>query len=99
MTTDRVEKKVLLRATQSRVWQALTDSKQFGSWFGVRLEAAFTAGARVRGVFVASTVESEPKAPHHGKAVEWVVDRIEPERLFSLRWHPFAVDSSVDYSK
>ncbi len=99
MTTDLVEKTVLLRATRSKVWQALTDSKQFGSWFGVQLDGAFMAGRKVRGVFVPSTVESEGKAPHHGKSVEWVVDRVEPERLFSLRWHPYALDSAIDYAK
>lgn len=102
MGTDRIEKKILVRASLSRVWQALTDSKQFGSWFGVRLDGPFTPGARVRGVLVPTSVNPEnakAKGPHDGKPVEWVIDRIEPERLFSLRWHPYAVETGVDYSK
>jgi uncharacterized protein YndB with AHSA1/START domain len=99
MTTDRVEKKLLLKAKQSRVWQALTDSQQFGSWFGAKLEGPFTPGSKVRGVLGPSSVEAEGKAPHHGKEVEWVIERIEPERLFSLRWHPFAIEPGTDYSK
>lgn len=99
MTTDRIEKKVLLKAKKSRVWQALTDAKQFGSWFGVKLEGSFTPGARVRGVLGPSSVEAEDKARYHGKEVEWLIERIEPERLFSLRWHPFAIEPGTDYSK
>jgi uncharacterized protein YndB with AHSA1/START domain len=100
MTIDRIEKKVLLRAKQSRVWKALTDSKEFGSWFGAKLEGPFTAGAKVRGVLVPTSVDREArKGPYDGTPVDWVVDRIEPERLFSLRWHPFAVEAGIDYSK
>ncbi len=102
MTTDRIEKSILLRATQSRVWQALTDSQQFGSWFGVRLDGPFTVGAKVRGVLVPTSVEphsAKSKGPHDGRPVEWLIERIEPERLFSLCWHPFAVDGGIDYSK
>jgi uncharacterized protein YndB with AHSA1/START domain len=30
---------------------------------------------------------------------EAVVQKIEPERLFSFAWHPYAVDPNVDYSQ
>ena len=101
MTTDRIEKQILLRAKQSRVWQALTDSKQFGSWFGVKFEGPFVVGAKVRGVLVPSSVEpkSANSKGNDGKSWEWFIDRIEPERIFSLRWHPFAFDAGIDYSK
>jgi uncharacterized protein YndB with AHSA1/START domain len=102
MDTNRIEKKILLRAKQSRVWQALTDSREFGSWFGVKLDGPFTVGAKVRGVIVPTTVDPESaktKGPYDGKPIEWVIVRIEPQRLFSFRWHPYAVEPGIDYSK
>jgi len=101
MDTDRIEKKVLLRAPRRRVWLALTEAKEFGSWFGMRLDGPFAPGARMQGVMVPTTVDPEVakmQKPYEGKQVELVVDRVEPERLFSFRWHPYAVEPSVDYS-
>ncbi len=100
--TDRIEKQIVLRAPRSRVWRALTDSKEFGSWFGVRFDAPFVAGNAMRGICVPTTVDAEVaklQKAYEGAAFELTVDRIEPERLFSFRWHPFAVDRDVDYSK
>jgi uncharacterized protein YndB with AHSA1/START domain len=102
MSTDRIEKKVLLKAPLSRVWRALTDSKEFGSWFGMKLEGPFTAGAKINGIIVPTTVDPEVaqmQKPHEGKRVELWVDRIEPEHFFSLKWHPYAIDPKIDYSK
>ena len=101
-STDRIEKSVLLRATQERVWQAISDSKQFGSWFGVQFDGPFVAGASIVGKMVTTTVDAEVakrQEAYKGHRFEFAVDRIEPTRLFSFRWHPFAMDSSVDYSK
>ena len=39
MSRDRIEKKILLRAPRKRVWRALTDSQEFGSWFGMKFDA------------------------------------------------------------
>ncbi len=100
--TDHIEKKVLLRAPRERVWRAISDSRQFGSWFGVALDGPFVAGKSVTGRIVPTTVDAEvakTQEPYEGFSFEFVVDRIEPMRLFSFRWHPFAVDSGVDYSK
>jgi uncharacterized protein YndB with AHSA1/START domain len=100
-STDRIEKKVLLRATRQRVWRALTDSKQFGSWFGVKLDGPFTPGAMMHGTIVPTTADPQVAAmqkPYEGVKFEFEVERIEPERLFSFRWHPFAVEQGVDYS-
>jgi uncharacterized protein YndB with AHSA1/START domain len=90
-TTDRIEKKTLLRAPRARVWRALTDAREFGQWFGVSLEGAFAPGAHVRGKITT-------KGYDHLTMELWV-EKIEPERLFSYRWHPFAIDPNVDYSK
>lgn len=101
MTMDRIEKKVVLRASRERVWRALTDATEFGSWFGMRLDGAFTPGARVRGVIVPTMVDAAVAAaqkPHEGTPFEIVVEQVEPERLFSFRWHPYGVEQGVDYA-
>src|SRR3569833_90045 len=48
-SSDRIEKKMLLRAPLDRVWGAISEAKQFGSWFGVRFDGEFAAGAGVHG--------------------------------------------------
>lgn len=100
--TDRIEKKVLLRAPRERVWRAISDAKQFGSWFGVEFDGPFVADKRMIGKMVPTSVDpevAERQKPYEGMAFEFTVDRVVPQRLFSFRWHPFAVDSGVDYSK
>ena len=101
VTTDRIEKKVMLRAPRARVWRALTDAEEFGKWFGVKFEGPFTPGALLRGVIAPTTVDAEvakAQQEYEGLPFEITVDRIEPERLFAFRWHPFAVERGVDYS-
>ena len=101
-TPDRIEKKVLLNAPRSRVWKALTDAKEFGHWFGVRFEGPFRAGATLRGVIVPTAVDPEvarAQQPYAGTPFEITVEQIEPERVFSFRWHPFAMEPGVDYSQ
>ncbi len=100
--TDRIEKSVVLRAPRERVWRAISDSKQFGSWFGVQFEGPFVAGKSIVGKLVGTTVDAEVakrQEQYKGHRFEFTVDRVEPMRLFSFRWHPFAMDSGVDYSK
>lgn len=99
---DRIEKKILLRAPLQRVWRALADSKEFGAWFGVKFDAPFTPGAHLRGKLVGTAVDAEIaelQKQHEHVPFEITIDRIEPERLFSFRWHPFAIEPGVDYSK
>ncbi len=99
--SDRIEKKIFLRAPRQRVWRALTDTEEFGSWFGMRFEAPFKPGAVMRGTIVPTTVDAEVaklQKDFEGHSFEFIIDRIEPERHFSFRWHPFAVERSVDYS-
>jgi uncharacterized protein YndB with AHSA1/START domain len=87
---DRIEKKIILRAPRSRVWRAITNAEEFGTWFGVKLEGALVEGATVRGKI------TYPGYEH--LTMELRVERIEPERYFAYRWHPYAVDPSMDYS-
>jgi uncharacterized protein YndB with AHSA1/START domain len=90
MANDRIEKQIELKATVSRVWRALTDYREFGEWFRVKLEGPFVAGQVSRGQI------THPGYEH--VRMEIVVQRIEPERLFSYTWHPYAIDPKVDYS-
>ena len=101
MSTDRIEKKILLRAPRHRVWRALSDSAEFGTWFGLRFDGPFRAGAAIRGTLTPTTIDTEvgnAQRAHEGLPFEITIERIEPERLFSFRWHPFAIDRNVDYS-
>jgi uncharacterized protein YndB with AHSA1/START domain len=88
---NQIEKRIELKAPVSRVWRALTDYREFGQWFRVKLDGPFVPGQIVRGQI------TYPGYEH----VKWeaVVQKMEPERLFSFTWHPYAVDSKIDYSK
>jgi len=90
-STDRIEKNVVLRAPLSRVWRALTSHEEFGAWFRVKLEAPFEPGATVRGRI------TQPGYEHVQMEVQ--VEKLEPQRYFSYRWHPYAPDTKFDYSK
>jgi uncharacterized protein YndB with AHSA1/START domain len=99
---DRIEKKIVLNAPRARVWKALTDAADFGRWFGVRFDRPFSPGAVLRGVVVPTTVDAEiakHQEPFAGTSFEITIDRVEPERLFSFRWHPYVVEPGSDYSK
>lgn len=101
MSTDRIEKQILLHAPRARVWRALTNSTEFGNWFGVTFDGQFRLGAKMSGVIVGTKVNAEVAAlqkPHAGKKFEITIERMEPEKLFSFHWHPHAVDPNVDYS-
>ena len=90
MSTDRIEKRVVLRAPRARVWRAISDAKEFGTWFRITLDGAFAEGKTVRGRVAIPG--------HEHLKVEMQVERIEPERYFSYRWHPYALDAAVNYS-
>lgn len=89
-TSDRIEKRVHLKAPRARVWRALTDAQEFGQWFGVAMEGPFVRGERARGRI------THPGYDH--LTMEIVVDRLEPEHRFAWRWHPAAIDPKVDYA-
>jgi uncharacterized protein YndB with AHSA1/START domain len=87
---DRIEKRIELNAPVARVWRALTDYREFGEWFGVNLQSPFVPGKPTRGNI------TYPGYEH--LVMEVVVQKMEPERLFSFHWHPYAIDPKVDYS-
>jgi uncharacterized protein YndB with AHSA1/START domain len=100
MSTDKIEKKILLHAPRKRVWRALSDSAEFGHWFGMKFNGPFAPGAIMRGVIVPTKVDAEvasAQKKYDGTPFEITIDQMEPERLFSFRWHPGAVDPDVDY--
>ena len=91
-STDRIERKVLLKAPRARVWRALSDAAEFGSWFGVDFKGkSFAAGKAVQGKV------TYPGFEH--VTMEITIERVVPERLLSWRWHPAAIDPKADYSQ
>lgn len=102
MNTDRIEKKVLLHAPLERIWQAISDADRFGRWFGVEFDDPFEEGASSTGRIVPTSVDDDVakmQKPYEGLPFEFRVERIEPMRRIAFRWHPFAIDRDVDYSK
>jgi uncharacterized protein YndB with AHSA1/START domain len=100
MITDRIEKQVVLRAPLDRVWRAVSDSEEFGRWFGVRIDGPFVAGTWVTATITGTTVDEEVaelQRPHAGAKATWQIVAVEPSRRLAYRWHPFAVDADVDY--
>jgi uncharacterized protein YndB with AHSA1/START domain len=108
-TTDKIERRVTLRAPVSRVWRAIADSKEFGRWFGFELQGAFEVGKTISGTFSenldeAAIIELQKRAgvrPSKVKlppqnSVFCTVERIEPERYFSFRWIPYGIDAEID---
>jgi uncharacterized protein YndB with AHSA1/START domain len=100
-STDRIEKRVLLRAPQERVWRAISDAAEFGSWFGVELDGGFAPGATIAGRIKPTDADADVakmQEKYAGMPMTFYVEQIEPMRLLSFRWHPFTIDTTVDYS-
>lgn len=91
-STDRIERNILIKAPRARVWAALTNAEKFGDWFGAKLKGqTFEAGKQTLGPITICNYEHV--------MFDAIIERIEPQSLFSYRWHPYAVDKGVDYSK
>jgi uncharacterized protein YndB with AHSA1/START domain len=89
--SDRIEKRIELAAKPERVWRALASAREFGMWFGAKLEGDFAPGVTLRGPI------TNPGYEH--LTLEMTIERMEEGRLFSFRWHPHAIESAVDYSQ
>lgn len=89
--SDVIEKRIEIKAPVARVWRALTDYREFGTWFRVKLDGPFVPGQMSTGYI------THPGYEH----LKWeaTVRKMEPERLFSFTWHPYAIEPSIDYSK
>ena len=90
LENDRIQKKIVLSAPRTRVWRALSDAAEFGQWFRVHLEGAFHAGTTIIGQVTYPGYEN--------LRVEMQIVELVPERYFSYRWRPNAVDPKKDYS-
>jgi uncharacterized protein YndB with AHSA1/START domain len=102
MNSDRIVKTIVLKAPRERIWQAITDSRGFGVWFGVELDGPFVAGKEATGRIVPTQVDADVakhQEPYRGVPWRVMVERIEPMTLFSFRWHPYALDPATDYTK
>lgn len=94
--TDRIVKTTVLHAPLDRVWSAVSDATQFGTWFGAEFDAPFSPGARMTGRIRPTQVDAEVaalQAPHDGMPFVVMIEAIEPLRRFAFRWHPYAVES------
>lgn len=91
LDSNRIERSIVINAPRDRVWRALSNAEEFGTWFGAKLEGqTFAPGQRARGQITA--------CGHEHVWFDVVIERIEPKDLFSFRWHPYAVDPAVDYA-
>lgn len=91
MASDRIEKKIVLKAPRERVWRAISDSARFGTWFGAEFDGPFVAGTEIVGRIVPTQMDPEVarmQEPYRGIPWRVVVERVEPMTLFSFRWHP-----------
>lgn len=91
MSSDRIEKTTVIRASRSEVWRAITTAEDFGAWFGAKVTGAFVPGAQISGPI------TTPGYEHLTLTMQ--IERVEPERVFAYRWHPYAIEPGVDYSK
>ena len=91
-STDKIERDVLLKAPLARVWQAVSNAEEFGNWFGLDLNGkAFIAGQTTSGRITFSGYEH--------LVCDMVVVAVDPPARFAYRWHPYALDETVDYSQ
>lgn len=89
-SANRIEKEIVVHAPRAKVWRAITDFREFGKWFQAEMKDPFVPGALSKGRI------THPGYEH--LTLEVHVERMEPEHLFSWRWHPYAVDPQQDYS-
>lgn len=101
MSSDRIEKQVVLKAPLERVWRAISDADEFGQWFGVRFDGPFVAGAALTGVMTPTAVDEDAakaQEPYAGTADTWWIVAVEPPRRLAFRWHPYGIEDGVDYA-
>lgn len=101
MSTDRIEKSVLLAAPRDRVWRAVSTAENFGSWFGADFDGPFTANARLTASIEPTSVDPDvarQQQPYAGKPFEFHVVEVRPQEKISFRWHPYAANEGTDYN-
>lgn len=96
-TPDAIRKTARLDAPLARVWEALSDSRQFGAWFGAEFDGPFTAGATLTARIRPTTVDPEVarlQEPHAGQPFEVTVTEVEAPHRLAFRWHPHGTGGS-----
>jgi len=102
MNTDRIEKKIVLKAPREKVWRAISDSRQFGAWFGADLDGPFVAGEWLTGRIAPTRMDPEIaklQEPHAGMPFAFHVDGVESHRRISFRWHPYPLAQAADLAR
>ncbi len=75
---DRIDKSIEIAAPINDVWQAVTDSTQFGTWFCAEISGPFEAG---------QTVQARSTYPgYEGVTFELRILKVEFEKRFSFVW-------------
>lgn len=76
--TNQVQRSINIKVPAERLWRAITNSAEFGTWFGVTLDGEFIVGQVTRGTFTLPGHEGKPF---------WVrVEAIEAPKLFRFSW-------------
>ena len=90
MSTNQIQKSVILNVPRGEVWHTLSDVKSFGQWFGVKMKGSFSPGEHMKGKITLKGYEN--------LSIEFTIQRMESGRFLSWRWHPYAINRHVDYS-
>ncbi|NND82277.1 MAG: SRPBCC family protein [Gammaproteobacteria bacterium] len=77
---NKIVKSVELATPITRVWEAITDSREIGNWFMVDLEGPFAVGEITRGVI------THPEAA--GMVFTAVTTALEKPHRFAFHWPP-----------
>src|ERR1700757_5178979 len=85
---NSIERQIEIKAPIQKVWEALTNAKLFGQWFGANLESPFVAGKTTKGKNTSKGYEMN---------MEFMIKEIKPQSYFSYAWHPYPMDKSFDY--
>ena len=78
---DKIEKQILLKVPRARVWRAISDKSEFGTWFQCKFPSGtFKSGEKVHGRITYPGYEKYD--------IDLEIVDVEPERRLSYRWHP-----------
>ena len=74
---DAITREITVKASQERVYQAITDPKQITAWFPDAIEGALEVGARPIFTFT-----------DYDHRVELYIEAATPHEYFAYRWVP-----------
>ena len=85
--SDVVTREVLLQAPLAGVWRAVSDHREFGTWFHADLDGPFEEGRRVEGRMTHPGAEGLPFVAH--------VTVVRPKVLLAFEWPAYVEDEGV----